>query len=988
MNPRFSPLLLGALAAASLCATSVAADPAPTECRWAATPPVIDGKIDEAVWKNAQVIESFTKGWETEAARKPATHTKARLLWDREYLYFSCDMQDTDVYASVKEQDGTTWFDDVFELFFKPAKEKTGYYEFEINAANAKLDMFMPSRGSGGLARHGKDRDFHIESAVQVHGTLNNYADQDTGWTVEGRIPWRDFLPTGGRPAPGEVWQHALCRYDYSAGLNNPDLSCTAPLSKPNFHLWEDYIPLKFVGAETGVAQRAPWETSRLIGSPDGPLPYTTVPAFPELKLKGPITIVNEPGRDGFLLIETSGYSPVRTSRLSRLANNPAAKEMQTLLDFDELVFDVCFHPKFAENGYLYLGVNARTGEGKEDFSDRILRYTMNRQTGRIDPASRLVLMEWPSYGHNGDALLFGNDGMLYITSGDGGSNSDEWSSGQDLTRPLAKLLRIDVDHPANGKPYGIPSDNPFLKTPGARPETWAYGFRNPWRMTIDRPTGDIWVAENGQDLWEYARIVHKGENYGWPVYEGSHDFHQNRMPLLVPPSKPLVEHSHTDFRSMTGGIVYRGTKFPDLYGHYIYGDHSTGQIWAALQKDGKLVEDKQIARNFGITNFCETPQGDILVIDHLGSIISKLAVPPPAAPAPPFPTKLSETGLFTNTASLTPQPGVIPYEVISPGWHDGATMERYVALPGLARADYKDQNGWDFPDGAALVQTLSLEGKRIETRVMLRQYNEWNGYSFAWNPEQTEATRVPAGGENRTLAAGREWRFPGKQECVFCHSRQANFIMGFATPQLNRPGKSGENQLALFERMGLFKYNHAVLEESEWRKEFDDRKLTEDEKARLTSMISLNPMQRQPPKDGTLLPHAPDQLPKLVDPRDEKAPLADRARAYLHTNCAHCHMHNAGGNSGFLLASSVPEKDMLLRNALPRHATFGIADARVVAPGDPARSILVYRPAIRGPGQMPPVGTSVADPDGVALLVKWIASMPAEPTPTTATGK
>ena len=140
--------------------------------------------------------------------------------------------------------------------------------------------------------------------------------------------------------------------------------------------------------------------------------------------------------------------------------------------------------------------------------------------------------------------------------------------------------------------------------------------------------------------------------------------------------------------------------------------------------------------------------------------------------------------------------------------------------------------------------------------------------------------------------------------------------------------------------------------------------------------------MQREPAKESTLLPHAADKLLKLADPRDEKAPLADRARAYLHTNCAHCHMHNAGGNSNFLLASTVPEKEMMLRNGIPRHATFGIADARVVAPGDPARSILVYRPAIRGPGQMPPVGTAVADPDGVALLVKWIASMPPE-TPT-----
>ena len=213
------------------------------ECRWAASPPKIDGKLDDAVWQNAQLVDAFASAWLPEGERKPPTATKARLLWDREYLYFAAEMEDTDVLATITEQDGAIWLCDVFELFFKPAKDTPGYYEFEVNAANAKLDMFLASRGSGGYTRHARDRDFHIESAVQVRGTINNWSDTDKGWTVEGRIPWRDFLPTGGRPAPGEVWMHSLCRYDYSAGLENPALSTNTPVASANkadFHRYED----------------------------------------------------------------------------------------------------------------------------------------------------------------------------------------------------------------------------------------------------------------------------------------------------------------------------------------------------------------------------------------------------------------------------------------------------------------------------------------------------------------------------------------------------------------------------------------------------------------------------------------------------------------------------------------------------------------------------------------------------------------------------
>ena len=229
------------------------------ECRWAEGTITIDGKADEADWQRAAVVDQFLLPWLKEKSRPAKTATKARLLWDREHLYFFAEMEDTDLYADVTEQDGLTWENDVFELFFKPADDKSGYYEFQVNAAGTKLDMFVPRRGAGGFARFKKDGDFHVDTQVQLRGTLNKWTDKDTGWSVEGRIPWRDFLRTGGRPNVDERWKFVLCRYDYSVDFEGPELSWCSPFSSlphPDFHHFEDYATLRFVGPPAKSAAR------------------------------------------------------------------------------------------------------------------------------------------------------------------------------------------------------------------------------------------------------------------------------------------------------------------------------------------------------------------------------------------------------------------------------------------------------------------------------------------------------------------------------------------------------------------------------------------------------------------------------------------------------------------------------------------------------------------------------------------------------------
>jgi len=215
------------------------------ECRRATGAIQIDGKIGEPAWLNAETLTNFAVYWQN---RKPKTATTARLLWDDDYLYFAADMEDTDLYADVKEHNAMTWTNDVFELFFKPAENRLTYYEFQVNAANTQLELFLPSRGSGGWQRFAPTTRLGMESAVQLRGTLNHWQDKDEGWSVEGRIPWKAFEVSGGRPKAGDHWRFALCRYDYSVSFDRAELSSTAPLTVSDFHRYEDYGMLTFVG--------------------------------------------------------------------------------------------------------------------------------------------------------------------------------------------------------------------------------------------------------------------------------------------------------------------------------------------------------------------------------------------------------------------------------------------------------------------------------------------------------------------------------------------------------------------------------------------------------------------------------------------------------------------------------------------------------------------------------------------------------------------
>lgn len=301
---------------------------------------------------------------------------------------------------------------------------------------------------------------------------------------------------------------------------------------------------------------------------------------------------------------------------------SPAANDMATYTERGLL--GAAFHPDYAENGFVYINYTDRSG------TTLIVRYTVSADDpDRLDPASAQILLAQmqPFPNHNGGWIAFSpNDGYLYISLGDGGAAGDPLNAGQALNTWLGKILRLDVDDATANQPYRIPDDNPFVApNDGALPEIWAYGLRNAWRNSFDRATGDLYIADVGQNQHEEVNFQPAastgGENYGWRAYEATHVFD----PALVSDGMvmPFAEYPHSEGVSVTGGYVYRGAALPALTGVYFYGDFGTGTIWAAVRDDAGAwqVEPFLTRTGHAISAFGENEAGELFLVDYRGAI-------------------------------------------------------------------------------------------------------------------------------------------------------------------------------------------------------------------------------------------------------------------------------------------------------------------------------------------------------------------------------
>jgi len=624
------------------------------------------------------------------------------------------------------------------------------------------------------------------------------------------------------------------------------------------------------------------------------------------------------------------------------------------------LIYSFAFSPSFPVDKTIFLFCNGIRDKLPRD--NRILSWKLEDRNGAwlpVGPPNKIL--EWESNGHDGGDLLFGKDGYLYIATGDGSQDSDQFLSAQNYSDLRGGILRIDVSEISKDLPYKIPRDNPFLDIPNARPELYAKGLRNPWRMTMDRNTGAIFLGNSGQDTTESVYLLEPGANYGWSVWEGNKLFHEKRP---LGPGKltfPLVDHGHDEARALTGGIVYRGKKFPELFGYYLYGDYETGRIWGALIENNQFVSIKELANTgHNIKGFYESPSGEIVI---LGPTIYQLEKNDVSQidQSVYFPHRLSETGLFEAVAEHRLNSSVVRYEIGAPSWHDGARAQRFFYLASGSKIGVSESGGWSFPHSSVVIQTLSLpsdlSGKerdlRIETRLLVNRGREWSAYSYLWNRNQSDASLVEHSGLTIDLdehfgfnssIEKKIWSVPSRSACYGCHNFNRKTVLGLTTLQLNShvlEEEAGQSQISRWEDQGILLFKKKPLSPLE---------------------AGDNP---------------------LVDPYDSSLPLEQRVRTYLHVNCGSCHVGGGnGGGSKLNLQYHVPIESTGMLDSFPEHSDYGLSNARIVAPGSPQRSILLRRISSEDGGKMPPLGRSHVDKAAIGMISDWISDLAHQKNP------
>lgn len=701
---------------------------------------------------------------------------------------------------------------------------------------------------------------------------------------------------------------------------------------------------------------------------------FTSVNAFPSLLFTNPVAIVSPPSetnrlfiveRIGRIVVITNLANPTRTIFLN-IAPQVATS---AILGEERGLLGLAFHPGYATNR-LFFVFYTTTGT----LRDRLSRFeTSPTNPNQAMGSPELVLIDQvdEAGNHNGGDLHFGPDGYLYVSLGDEGDANDSLQNSQRINKDFfSGILRIDVDkrgslmpntHPASTTNYTIPTDNPFIgatnfngltvNSNSVRTEFWAVGLRNPWRFGFDHDTGLLYCGDVGQGAREEIDIIVRGGNYGWNYREG---FIQ-RPNSGTPPAafthiNPLVDYPRSLGFAVTGGVVYRGARLAQLYGAYVYADYGSGRVWALRHQGTNVTQNQLFLTDTGITAFGIDPRnGDVLYADFQSgnnATIDRLDYTG-APTGPPLPATLADTGSFSDLATLTPHPGIVPYDLNVPFWSDNARKTRWFSVPNTnLTIGFVRESNWSFPTGTVWIKHFELEltngvpesARRLETRFIVRNTNGIYGATYRWGSSLTNATLAPEEGLDETFVVNdgglirtQVWHYPSRAECLACHTFAGGLALGFNTPQLNRDFDYGgiiDNQIRALNHAGYFNTN-------------------------VTGLHTLR-----------ALAHA----------TNHSYSLEYRARSYLAANCAQCHQPSGSALGSWDARIFTPLSAANLVNG-PLINSGGNAANRVIKPGSVSESMLLSRLSTLDSGRMPPLDTTVLDTEAIGLVSAWITN-------------
>jgi glucose/arabinose dehydrogenase len=522
----------------------------------------------------------------------------------------------------------------------------------EYGAFELSLEYRISKGGNSGLMFHvteSEPRPYQSGPEIQIQDNVDGHDPQKAGWLYQLYSSPEDAT----RPA-GE-WNELFIRIDpqqsaiYMNGVRyarfvKGSKDWNDRVAKSKFAKWDAFgkadkghICLQDHGnlvSFRNIKIRELPANGELPDIADARLPIAAEVAFPNLKWKGYTGVTPEgkvqPMRPIVLTHAGDGSNRIFVATQRGVIHvfkndEKAAQESKIFLDLtDRVVYNdkqneegflgLTFHPKYEENGEFCVYYTTKDAPQTSVISRfKVSKNDPNKALA--DSEEELLRVKEPFWNHNGGTVEFGPDGYLYVALGDGGSANDPYDNAQNLGTLLGSILRIDVDHHDPGKKYAIPKDNPFVGQKGKRGEIYAYGLRNPWRISFDRKTGTMWAGDVGQNLYEEIDVITKGGNYGWNRREGRHMFGAKGEPAGLKYIEPIFEYDHQAGKSITGGYVYRGRKFPELDGKYVFADYITGKIWA-LDYDPEHNDVKKvyaISKNeIPVMSFGEDEQGEI----------------------------------------------------------------------------------------------------------------------------------------------------------------------------------------------------------------------------------------------------------------------------------------------------------------------------------------------------------------------------------------